>query len=214
MVTRNGGSIWNSWTSTAYRSLNGISCASSSTCVAVGNQGTILVTHEGGASWHSQQVTTTSLQGVACVTSGLCVVVGSDGAILATGHASPAPVAVPTQPVRQTCPQGSGTSAQVMPVAPTSGTSLALASPVAFAWKPFCQATNYVLQVWLISRHAGPSLGPDAHVTFSTLVYHRSSYLWDPAGFLPGSYAYSLVPLDAFGTALALPSTAVTFTRA
>ena len=125
-------------------------------CVAVGNGGTILVTQDGGTSWHSQLVTTTNLQAITCLTSSRCVAVGSNGAILATGLAGPAPVPGPTQPVRQTCPQGQGTGTRVTPVSPAPGTRLPLATPVAFAWKPFCQATNYVLQVWL----AEPSRQP------------------------------------------------------
>jgi hypothetical protein len=132
--------------------------------------------------------------------------------ILATGHAGPAPAVVPTQPVHQTCPQGRGTGARVTPVSPVSGSRLPLAAPVAFAWKPFCQASNYVLQVWLTSRHAGTALGPASRVSFSALVYRRTSYQWNPVGFLPGGYAYSLVPLDPLGTALAGPSAPVTFT--
>ena len=212
LVTSNGGSNWNSWTTTAYRNLRGISCLSRSTCIAVGDQGAILVTDDGGASWHSQPVTATSLQGITCLTSTGCVAVGAQGTTLTTGHAGAAPVPSPTQPVRQMCPQGQGTGTRVMPVYPTLGTRLPLAAPVTFSWKPFCQATNYVLQLWIVGRQVGPALGSSSHVTFTTMVYHHTSYVWNPAGLLAGSYAYSLIPLDELGNALAAPSTPVTFT--
>jgi photosystem II stability/assembly factor-like uncharacterized protein len=67
--------------------LNGISCATATTCVAVGATGTIVSTGDGGSSWTSRSsATSADLNGVSCpAQSQLCVAVGAGGAILTSG---------------------------------------------------------------------------------------------------------------------------------
>jgi phosphatidylinositol-3-phosphatase len=64
--------------------LNGISCATATSCVAVGASGTIISTGDGGSSWSSRSSGTGSdLNGVSCPPgSQLCVAVGAGGAAL------------------------------------------------------------------------------------------------------------------------------------
>ena len=65
--------------------LNTVACLSSSTCVAVGDRGTILRTMNGGSTWRRQTFgTTIDLDGVACLSPSTCVVVGDRGTILRT----------------------------------------------------------------------------------------------------------------------------------
>jgi photosystem II stability/assembly factor-like uncharacterized protein len=65
--------------------LNAISCPSSSTCYAVGELGTILVTTNGGVNWNGQFSTTSkNLHGISCPSTSTCLAVGDGGLILAT----------------------------------------------------------------------------------------------------------------------------------
>ena len=60
------------------QTMNSISCASNSTCYAVGGGGTILVTTNGGQTWLPQTSgTTTALNGVSCTSSTACAAVGA-----------------------------------------------------------------------------------------------------------------------------------------
>jgi photosystem II stability/assembly factor-like uncharacterized protein len=66
--------------------LNGVSCPTPATCVAVGDDGSIAKTVNGGDSWsveHSGVLA--KLNGVSCATVSACVVVGDSGLILTTG---------------------------------------------------------------------------------------------------------------------------------
>jgi photosystem II stability/assembly factor-like uncharacterized protein len=66
--------------------LRAVNCPSTSFCVAVGDQGTILTTTDAGASWTSQVATggspTTQLMGVSCASTAKCAAVGQVGLIL------------------------------------------------------------------------------------------------------------------------------------
>jgi len=95
MATGDGGAHWTTQTSGTpqYSSggavpppgLNSIACASASTCVAVGDSGSVITTADGGASWSDQPSGTQSdLLGVNCPTGSTCLAVGSGGAILRT----------------------------------------------------------------------------------------------------------------------------------
>jgi len=74
--------------------LTGVSCASISTCIAVGDAGTILSSGDGGRSWHRQTPgTDDQLVGVSCSSSSGCVAIGyattgpaNDVVILTTGN--------------------------------------------------------------------------------------------------------------------------------
>jgi hypothetical protein len=61
----------------------------------------------------------------------------------------------------------------------------------------------------MVSQSGSATITKYTPVTFSTLVYHMTSYTWDDHGFLPGTYQYTLLPLDARGKALAGWSTSV-----
>src|SRR2546423_298807 len=63
--------------------LDGVACPRPSTCVAVGEGGTILRSTDGGSTWRRQPSATTSeLDGVACLSPSTCVAVGLGGTIL------------------------------------------------------------------------------------------------------------------------------------
>jgi hypothetical protein len=65
--------------------LNTVACLSPSTCVAVGDRGTILRSTDGGSTWRRQPSgTTNDLDDVACLSPSTCVVVGDRGTILRT----------------------------------------------------------------------------------------------------------------------------------
>lgn len=58
--------------------MNSISCTSTSTCYAVGNAGTILVTTNGGQTWLPQtSATTANLNGISCTSSTACAAIGA-----------------------------------------------------------------------------------------------------------------------------------------
>ena len=68
--------------------LNAISCPSASTCFAVGDLGTILVTTNGGTDWAGQlSPTNETLRGISCPSTTTCYVVGDAGTILKTDGA-------------------------------------------------------------------------------------------------------------------------------
>ena len=70
-------------TSGTTNTLRGVACLSPSTCVAVGDSGTIVRTTDGGSTWSSQPSGTTSvLGGVACPSPSTCVAVGNTGTLL------------------------------------------------------------------------------------------------------------------------------------
>ena len=81
--TTNGGSTWSAQVSgTPW--LYGITCASATTCFAVGTGGAILATID-GSSWSGQTSgTSVQLQGVSCASTTRCWAVGGSGTILAT----------------------------------------------------------------------------------------------------------------------------------
>jgi photosystem II stability/assembly factor-like uncharacterized protein len=66
--TTNGGSTWTAQASPTSTAINGMSCASATTCVAVGDLGLVLGTTNGGATW-TQLATTNNghfLAAVSC----------------------------------------------------------------------------------------------------------------------------------------------------
>ena len=68
--------------------LDAVACPAPGTCWAVGDKGTIVVTHDGGAEWTTQSSgTATNLNSVSCVSATTCVAVGDKsgtGVIVAT----------------------------------------------------------------------------------------------------------------------------------
>jgi photosystem II stability/assembly factor-like uncharacterized protein len=83
LLSTDGGSTWSIQTSVTNNPLNGVTCPSPSTCVAVGGilgrPGTILLSTDGGRTWSSRPTDTTqtyTLEQVACPSPSLCVAVG------------------------------------------------------------------------------------------------------------------------------------------
>ena len=85
---------WFRWASGTLHNLTGVSCPTVSTCIAVGDAGTILSSGDSGLSWHRQTSgTDDQLVGVSCSSSSGCVAVGyaitgpaNDVVILTTGN--------------------------------------------------------------------------------------------------------------------------------
>ena len=72
-----------SLTSGTTNALLGVACPRPSTCVAVGDRGTLLRSTDGGRTWRRQPSgTTNDLDGVACLSPSTCVAVGMAGTIL------------------------------------------------------------------------------------------------------------------------------------
>jgi len=109
---------------------------------------------------------------------------------------------------------GSLPPTQVVSRFPTGNAGEPANSKVLFGWQPFPRAVNYAFHVWLISQNGSAAITKYTPVTYSTLVYHTTSYTWDDHGFLPGTYQYALLPLDARGKALAGWGTPVQITLA
>ena len=66
-------------------SVRGVSCASATVCVAVGDAGTIRTTADGGTTWTARTSgTPNALRGVSCASATACVAVGASGTILAS----------------------------------------------------------------------------------------------------------------------------------
>ena len=85
VATKNGGATWHEQSSYQLELLTGISCSSSSTCVAVGAgfyQGVIVTTRTGGRHWQLRPQLRTSardrneLLAVSCTTTVRCIAVG------------------------------------------------------------------------------------------------------------------------------------------
>jgi photosystem II stability/assembly factor-like uncharacterized protein len=65
--------------------LNAVSCPAADTCVAVGDEGSVVVTTDGGDHWsHADSGTLTDLEGIACRSVDACVAVGGGGAVFTT----------------------------------------------------------------------------------------------------------------------------------
>jgi hypothetical protein len=92
---------------------------------------------------------------------------------------------------------------QVVVRYPTGGAGVAAGSKVPFAWEAFPDAVSYVLQIWLVKQAGTTAITARTPVVLSTLVFQKTTYVWDDRGFLPGDYQYDLIPLDAEGNALA-----------
>lgn len=98
---------------------------------------------------------------------------------------------------------GTQLSTQVVPRYPTSNAGVPANSSVLFGWQTFPRATNYALHIWLVGLSGATALKPTTPFSFSASVYHKTSYTWNDHGFLPGTYQYSLLPLDDQGHNLA-----------
>ena len=74
---------WTAEPSGTTEPLFSVSCPSTDLCVAVGRNGTVLLSHNGGASWALRTSgTRASLRSVDCFAAADCVAVGSDGVIV------------------------------------------------------------------------------------------------------------------------------------
>jgi photosystem II stability/assembly factor-like uncharacterized protein len=72
------GSAWSAATGQVFGSLNAVSCASPTSCTAVGTSGAIDVSGDGGATWSAQASgSTATLSAVACPGPTTCFVTGS-----------------------------------------------------------------------------------------------------------------------------------------
>jgi photosystem II stability/assembly factor-like uncharacterized protein len=89
--TANGGTLWTTPDADGFIELNGASCATATSCVAVGYQeldfnarGIVMDSTDGGANWRAQTVGGRRLNAVSCARNGFCVAVGEKGAIVTT----------------------------------------------------------------------------------------------------------------------------------
>jgi photosystem II stability/assembly factor-like uncharacterized protein len=86
VTTANAGNTWGG--KTVFDNLNalqGISCPSTSSCIAVANQGGLARTTDGGATWSTVSVSTPpQLLAVSCASTMNCVAVGDDLALVTT----------------------------------------------------------------------------------------------------------------------------------
>jgi len=74
---------------------------------------------------------------------------------------------------------------------------------VLFGWQSFPGAANYAFHIWMVSQSGSATISGSTPLTFAATVHSKTSYTWDDHGFLPGTYQYALLPLDAKGKALA-----------
>jgi photosystem II stability/assembly factor-like uncharacterized protein len=106
MATTNGGGTWQPQATHSDNILHGVSCPSTTLCVAAGMRGTILRTTDGGSNWSSRSPGTdgdlsrivctsfvqclpegmNALQGVSCTSASTCFAVGSYRTVMATGN--------------------------------------------------------------------------------------------------------------------------------
>jgi hypothetical protein len=90
VATKDGGATWTAQVvpGSLGPSLNGVSCPTATTCMAVGSDASgsdlVLTTHDGGADWSqaSAPANAIGLTAVACTGIGLCVVIASNGSAL------------------------------------------------------------------------------------------------------------------------------------
>lgn len=89
LSTANGGTLWTTPGADGFIELNGASCATATSCVAVGYQeldfnarGIVMNSRDGGANWTVQTVGSRRLRAVSCARNGVCVAVGEKGAIV------------------------------------------------------------------------------------------------------------------------------------
>jgi photosystem II stability/assembly factor-like uncharacterized protein len=84
-ATTTGGTTWTGQTSGILAGINGLSCASATACVGVGNFGEVVWTTD-GINWnHQVENSGNFLAGVSCPTSSICFAVGFKGSILTSG---------------------------------------------------------------------------------------------------------------------------------
>lgn len=92
---------------------------------------------------------------------------------------------------------------QVIPRYPTGNAAVAAESEVPFAWQPFPGTANYAFHIWMVSQSGSATITGSTPLTFAATIHDKTSYIWDDHSFLPGTYQYALLPLDAKGKALA-----------
>lgn len=88
--TQNGGQSW-TLVKSGITGMYGIDCATPAHCVAVGKQGQVVASSDGGSTWQTGNagVGTTQLLSVSCATTDQCTAVGFNGVIINTtdrGH--------------------------------------------------------------------------------------------------------------------------------
>jgi hypothetical protein len=142
--------------------------------------------------------------------------VGMRGIQFLTVEVTPGPawMGCPSIDVQGTLTKGPAPMTQIVPRFPTGNAGVSAGSKVLFAWQPFPRATNYAIHIWLVGLSGSAVLTPTTPFSFSGSVYHKTSYTWNDRGFPPGTYQYSLLPLDDGGHNLAGWSTPVQFTIA
>jgi photosystem II stability/assembly factor-like uncharacterized protein len=81
LATAGGASAatWTAQQANTVNDLRGVSCATVTTCVAVGAGGTIRTTLDGGEIWEAHDSGTSTWYGVSCGTTATCVTVGAGG---------------------------------------------------------------------------------------------------------------------------------------
>ena len=83
LSTNNGGSKWSARTAPSGDDLYGVSCPSSTSCIAAGSDGAVASTADGGTSWKLRGTgTTDGLHGVSCAPQGACYTAGDYGSLL------------------------------------------------------------------------------------------------------------------------------------
>ena len=104
-------------------------------------------------------------------------------------------------------------STRAAPVSPTPGARLPSTAPVIFAWKPFCQASRYLLQIWLVQPSPGQVITATSRISLSPVVV-GTRYTLVSAGMPKGVYHWRIAASacqrrNAFGVesgvCLALP---------
>jgi len=106
------------------------------------------------------------------------------------------------------------TPTPVTGVSPAANAVIPRATPITFRWKRSAGASIYMLSISLVKQSTNKALTPASKVTVTKLVFSGTTSTWNPAGFLPGIYQYTILPLDRYGAALASGSLAVQFTLA
>lgn len=86
---------------------------------------------------------------------------------------------------------------------PTANADVPANSKVIFAWQPFAGAANYAFLICVVGLSGAATIIPSTPLTFATTIHHKASFTWDDHGFLPGTYYYSVLPLDNSGHNLA-----------
>jgi len=90
----------------------------------------------------------------------------------------------------------------VASVYPLRNTILPAGTSIVFIWKPFSGAAAYSLLIWMVKQAGHTPISAATPLMFSKTILGKTTYTWNNAGFLPGTYKYDILPLDAYGNAL------------